>query len=502
MIDIVGHRRALRSGLSIVLATLVVSAQADDRLFEISEIASEGRVVSARFGDFDGDGRRDLMIATLAGIPPRESRTISVHLQRPDGGYPAAPNHRLPIPRFSAVYDVADLKDSPGDELVLLRPDRVTILSIADASAAQWDLPVPGPSTVAAADDERGFDPFRLVYDDFGDEPWILVPQIGRLSAMTADGRVLAEIDVGRRANYYVARPAGIVSVESDIQLYLDVPKLRVGDVDGDGEADIVTATRHEIRVFLRGDGGRFEPQPSYSLPLSYLSEEDHVRGSGSVVTTATDLDSDGRLDLVITHVEGTFTDTVTTTYVYRNRGGTWNLEEPDDRFESKGTLSSDLLLDIDGDGAPELVRIQIRFSMFEVIELLLTRKLDAVIEIHRLAPDGSFDTDPWARRKVGIGLDFDTFRPKGFMPSAGVDLNGDGLMDFVTSANGKGIDVYLGGDDGPLARRAARQALPTTGVIRFQDFDADGLPDFLLYDTQSFDTPVRIGRNLGSLPE
>ncbi len=492
----------MRARLFLFVATACGSVAADDAIFEVSEIASRGRVVSAQFGDFDGDGRTDLMIATLEGIPPTESRTISVHLQQPDGRFPDAPSHSLPVPRWSAVYDIADVNESPGEELVLLRPDRATILSIADASARQWDLPVGGPSTVAASDDERGFDPFRLVYDDFGDEPWIIVPQIGRLSAVTADGDVKAEIEVGRRANYYVAKNPGIIAMESDIQLFLDVPKVSVGDVDGDGEADIVAATRHEIRVFLRNASGRFDPQPSYSLPLELLSEQDHVRGSGSVVTTARDIDSDGRLDLVVTHVEGTFTDTVTTTYIYRNRDGEWDLDDPDDRFESRGTLSSDLLMDIDGDDVLELVRIQIRFSILEIVELLLTRQLDAVIAIHRLAPDGTYDTDPWSRKKVSTGLNFETFRPKGFMPRADVDLNGDGLTDFVTSANGKALDVYLGGDDGPLAKRAARQKLPTTGVIRFADFDADGLPDFLLYDSQSFDAPVRIGRNRGMLPQ
>ena len=42
---------------------------------------------------------------------------------------------------------------------------------------------------------------------------------------------------------------------------------------------------------------------------------------------------------------------------------------------------------------------------------------------------------------------------------------------------------------------------MPTTGSIRFADYNDDGLLDFVLYDSQSFDTLVRIGRNLGVLP-
>jgi len=476
-------------------------ALADDKVFEIAELASGGRVVTAHFADFNGDGREDLMLATLEGVPPAETRAISVYLQKLDGTFPDGANHTVPIPRWSAVYDVADLKDTPGEELLLLRPDGVTILSLANASAVSWDLPVDGPSTVAASDDERGFDRYRMVYRDFGEDPWILVPQIGALSALTADGSLVARIDVGRRANYFVARDSSLLSVESDIQLFLDVPKLSVGDVDGDGLVDIVATTRHEIRVFLRELDGEFNRQASYAMPIELVNRLDHARGSGSVVTTVKDVDGDDRLDLMITHVEGTFSDTVSTTTFYRNRGSRWNIAEPDDKFVSKGTLSSDLLVNFDQDEALELLRIQLKFSVFEIVELLLTRKVDVRMVVHRLQDDGRYNPKPWSSKKISTAISFDTFRPKGFMPVGEVDLNADGLMDFVMSAGGKGIEVYLGGSEGPFDKRSALQKLPTAGVIRFSDFNDDGLTDFVLYNPQLFDTPVKIGRNTGALP-
>jgi hypothetical protein len=440
------------------------------------------------------------MIASLNGMPPEETRTVRVHLQNPDRSYSTSPSHVIAIPKWSAVYDIADVKDTPGEELVLLRPDAITILSIADAEVVEWNIPVEGPSTVAASDDERGFDSYRLVYD-IAPRPLILVPQIGVVSVLTADGERIGQIDVGGRANYFVARSSSIFSVESDLQLYLDTPKLNIGDVNGDARVDIVAATRHEIRVFLGRADGRFDREPSYAHALKLISPLDHSRGTGSVVTIARDIDNNGLLDLVITHVEGTFSDTVTTTYFYRNRDGRWDLENPDEKFVSDGTFSSDLLLDIDGDNAYELVRIQFKFSLLEVVEILLTRKIDSVIEVHRLQPDGRFDTKPSSRRKFSIGISFDTFRPKGFMPQAGIDINADGLMDVVTSANGKGIEVYLGTEDEPFKRRTARQDMSTTGRIRFTDFNDDGLLDFVLYNSQSFDAPLQIGRNRGILP-
>ena len=37
--------------------------------------------------------------------------------------------------------------------------------------------------------------------------------------------------------------------------------------------------------------------------------------------------------------------------------------------------------------------------------------------------------------------------------------------------------------------------------VENYFDFDDDGLLDFVLFDSQQFDVPLQIGRNLGALP-
>ncbi len=495
-----GFAAAGRALLAVALASLSVPAAADDEVFERSRIELAGRVLTTHAGDFNGDAATDLMIVTLEGIPPAENRTIHVFLRAADGRLPESPSHRLDVPPHSAVYEVADLLEAPGEELIVLRPDGVTLLSLGAENGTQVHYPVSGPSTIGAGDDERGFEPFALVTDDISNEPWIIVPQIGQVTLLSSDGRQRAQLDVGRRANYYVTNPRGLISVESDIQLFLDVPKISVGDVNGDGWPDVVAATRHEIRIFMRDDRGGFDRAPTVRLPLEFIGPADHSRGSGSIVSTVRDIDDDGRADLMISHVEGSFVDTVTTTYIYRNRDGGWDLDNPDDTYESDGTLSSDLLIDVDSDGVLELARIQFKFSVFELVELLLTRKFDVRIAVYRLNEDGRYSEDPWTRKKISTAISFDTFRPKGFMPTGGFDLNADGYIDFVLSAGGNGIEVFLGTREGLFERRSAIQRFPSSGDIRFSDLDGDELPDFILFDPQVVDGGVQLGRNLGTL--
>jgi hypothetical protein len=495
-------RAAAASLFSIVNLLAYPSPSPAEDLFDITAFENEGRSVAAELAELNGDGRTDLFVVTLVGIPPEEKRTIFVYLQREDGSLPARPDHALPLPHWSAVYDVADVReDGPGEELVLLRPEGVTLLSLADASGKSWTFEAPGATSVGLADDERGFEPFPIAYGDFGDEPWLIVPQIGQITALSPDGEVKARIAAPRRANYFIVPPTGLLSLESDFQIFLDVPKLSVGDVDGDGRVDIMNSTRHEIRVFLRQEDGGFRYQPSRTIPLRMVTPRDHIRGSGGVVSEIADIDGDGRVDLLVSHVQGNFADATTTLYVYMNRDGGWNIAEPDEVFRTEASLISNALCDFDRDGRRELIRVEFRFSLLEFVEILLSREIDLELSIHRYDGDEGFGRDPWMKKSLSLPFSFDTFRLTGFVPTATVDVNGDGFLDFVSSGGGKSLEVYLGDPEKPFARRSGRQKLPTAGVIHFGDYDGDRLADFVIFDPHNFDVPVRVGRNRGLLP-
>ena len=498
-------RMSARIWLPVLAAMLCfppVDAAGADSLFDVTTYPSGGRAVAGELVELDGDGRVDFFVVALLGIPPNERREIRVYLQTDDGTFPTEPDHTVAVPRWSAVYDMADLvEDSPGTEIVLLRPDGVTLLTLANDSGRTWDLTVPGPTTSGLADDERGFEPFTLVYNDFGPEPWILIPQIGQLTALDAKGGVKFRLDVPRRANYLIMPETGMVALETDFQIFLDVPKLAAGDVDGDGRIDVVSSTRHEIRVFLQREDGGFDFEPDRTHALDLVTARDHIRGSGGVASAINDIDGDGLLDLVITHIQGGLRDAVTTIYLYMNRGGRWRLGSPDQTITSSASMGSNALYDVDRDGRRELLRIEFDFSLFEIIEMLVSRELDVSLSIHRYSGDGGFGEKPWLRRSISVPFSFQTFRLKGFVPTAGHDVNADGYLDFVSSGDGDQIEIRLGDARGPFARRGGRQKLSTAGNIHFADFDGDGLEDFLLFDPHNFDVPVQIGRNRGLLP-
>jgi hypothetical protein len=479
---------------AVTLAALATpgGARGDD-LFDYQELQSTGRTVAAELADFDGDGRSDLLQIAYIGHPPFETREMRVFAQTASGRFEAQPRHTWPLPAGAAAYDLADVRPWPGVELILLRSTGLVVLSLAGPELRKADLRVQGAPTAAAVADERGLDRMPLARHGLADEPWLLVPLPGRAVAVTGDGTQRAELDVGARANYLIPPHPGPMMFESAIQVYLDVPHLSVSDVNGDGHQDIVACSRHELRVFentaaTRNGTSHFARAPTRIIPLAQVSEDDHVRGSGAVRSHVTDLDGDGRGDLIISHAQGALTDAQTNTSIFLNRNGDWNLKRPDQIFEAKRTWSADELIDLDADGHPELVRAGVRINVLELIEALLTRSLDANFSVYHAEPGGPFDPSTWAEWKIAVPISFDTFRPAGFVPTLQADMNRDGYPDFVASGKGDRIEVHLGGPEHRFRKRNGRQKLDSRGRASFGDIDGDGLQDLVMFEPRPAD--------------
>lgn len=487
-----------RLTLGVLLAAAPVAAT-EDAPFEVVVIPTRGRTVAADLVDLNGDGRTDLLQAVFIGIPPDDQRLIRAYFQAPAGTLPLVPDFEIPLPPGSGAYDLADLRPEPGHEVILTRASDLLVLSLRGAEAERWRIPLPPPQTVWPAEDDRGLERVRLVRTELGAEPVLLVPQLGSLAVLSADGTVRAQLEVAGRANYLVPAEPSLLFLEGDLELFFDGPRLSLADVDGDGHVDVVSSTRHQVRVFLQR-GGSFSGNPDRLYSLRVLSERNHVRGAGGLGVQASDLNGDGRADLLISHLTGGLTDARLEASLHLNRGGAWDLGRSDAKLESKAALGSDVLLDVDGDGRPELLRTSIPFGIIRLIEALLTRSVGVGFSLHRFKDD-SFGREPWVSKTIDFTLSFETFRPRGFLPAWHLDLNADGHLDLVSSGGGSEIEVFLGGPERRYGKRDARQKTDTEGLLRAGDLDSDGLPDLILFDPLTSGAPVRVLRNRGNLP-
>ena len=486
------------AGLAIADAELAAADASAP--FEIQSLESDGRSVGAELVDVDGDGRADLLAFVFRGMPPNEQRELQVRFADERGRVAEAPDWRAPIPADAGAYDIGDLDGESGYELLFLRADRVTVLTLAGREPRWHDLRTP-ISTAAPAPDERGLDRVRLLRPELGSAS-LLVPGLGDAVVMGRRGEVLGVLHVGARANYFLPPRPGPLVGENEMELYFDVPRLEVADVDGDGRPDIVTAGRHELRIFLQQPDGRFAREPDRVHALGLLSPEDHVRNAGGVRVDVRDHDGDGRADLLISHASGGLLRAVTRTRLYRNRDGGFALDAPDQEFERSGGVVLDELVDLDGDGRPDLLRMFLPLGLLDLARLFVQRSLDFETEVRTLDAEGRFEEEPWTKRSFKVAIDFETLRPKGFIPNLRTDWNGDGFVDLISAGHGSAIEIWLGGPTHRFRTRQAQQELDTGGRLRVGDLDGDGLPDFVIHDPRRPDTPIRVGRNRGVLPD
>ncbi|MEM7413159.1 MAG: VCBS repeat-containing protein [Myxococcota bacterium] len=492
---------ARATGMGVALCFGVSAALADDDPFFVQDLRLEGRVVQADLADLDGDSRGDLLCVVTSGLPPNERREIHVFFQGDDGSFAAKPDWKGPLPSGAAAYDLANLDDSPATELVLLRRDRLTLFSMPGRSPSFRDLPLGIEPSIAVVVDERGLDRMMLVREGLGDGPRLVAPGMSWTAVLDPGGEVLGLLEVGARANYYLPQRPGPLVSESEVEIYLDHPRLSIGDVNGDGRGDVISANRHELKVFLQNAQGRFPAKPSRSIALGRVTPEDHVRNSGLVRVDGSDLNGDGLVDLLVSTSSGSVFDATTVVGFHLNQGGQWNLDAPDQVFRTVGGMNANMLVDIDGDGAVELMEVRVPTGVLEIVEVLVTRAIDANVTLHRRADSGLFETEPWHSRKLGVAWDFETFRSKGFVPTLSADFNGDGMLDMLNSGDGDQLEVHLGSNTDGYGARHATQTLDTSGRIRFGDLDADGLSDFVLYSPRRPELPVRVGTNRGVLP-
>lgn len=486
----------------IVLASLAAAgiARADEPPFDWIELPSTGKTVAAELADLNGDARTDVLAIAYVGLPPRQERLIRVYLQGPDGGLPARPTRELRLPPGTAGYDVADVDPTPGVELLLVRAQGVSVMSFAGTEPVQREIRLPEAPSLGAVADERGLDRFGLAWHDFGPRPWLLVPRFGETLAYDADGKLRGRLAVGGRANYIAPPSTEPLVSESEYEVYFDAPRLSVGDVDGDHRADVLAASRHELRLFEQDEDGNFPTEPTRTLYPARISEQDYVRGSGLLRADGGDVDGDGRMDLLISHTSGGLTDAVSRATLHRNHHGAWDLEHPDQTLPALDGFGTSQLIDLDGDGHLDLLRFRLPLSVLELVELLVTRSADVELVLHRGDGKGGFAPEPWVTRKLSIPWSFDTFRPSGFVPTLSADLNDDGQRDLLTSGGGRALEVSLGGREFRFAKRDASQACDSGGLVRFGDLDGDGRTDLVLFDPARSDVPVRIARNRGVL--
>jgi len=381
--------------------------------------------ISVALGDVDGDGRVDLVSANQV------SDTLTVFLQEEGGGF-AQP---LSLGDFSVTDNPSSvaLGDVDGDG----RVDLVSANQVSDTL------------TVFLQEEGGGFaQPLSL-----GDSSLTGSPRSVALGDVDGDGRVdLVSANAGSDTLTVFLQEKGGGFAEplslGDSSVTDNPSSVALGDVDGDGRVDLVSANGFSdtLTVFLQVEGGGFA-QP-LSLGDSSLTNQPRSVALG-------DVDGDGRLDLVSVNE---LSDTLTVFLQVEGGGFAQPLSLGDSSVTNLPV--SVALGDVDGDGR---------------VDLVSANGFSDTLTVFVQAKGGGF------AQPLSLGDSSLTEGPRS--PALG-DFDGDGRLDLV-SANGFSgtLTVFLQEEGGDFAQPLSLgDSSLTVGPISVAlgDVDGDGRLDLV----------------------
>ncbi len=447
------------------------------------------------WGDVNGDGLIDLVLATRGG-ERRLERRIDVHLaRRPGGRFVSEPDTSLDIPADLTTFAVGDIHPDPGEEVLLLSAHRAVIWRVAKSGKERfvkaadlpflWQLPRNGrttfyeeglrdlngdglPDLIAPVPEghaiflQRRPSSGGVAFEARGP---LLLPEDLRLkprslSGDDEEGPARADVSLTLRLPFGGKnRPPLVDTVER-------APRPTLVDFDGDGAVDLMARTPTDVLVWTQAKGFREQPSFRWKAPVS---ADRSRRLDPSYATRFLDLDGDHRSDAVIFAGDRRAKKPRTQILIYtqKKKPGTSPLfgeaGRPDQLLVVGGLVRFPQFVDVNADGLPDLVVASFRPELVGALAAATKEEVELEVLVF-LNRSGRFDRQATYRFPVGFVLEGFSSVGSGLGLRFVPDLNGDGEADLLLRTRRNRLEIRTLGREGKdkreLGRRLHRQKI------------------------------------------
>jgi len=447
--------------------------------------------------DLDGDGRKDLLF--------QKGARLALFPQSSPAAFPDRPACVVEAPEDAILFDLGELDGDPAiPELVFLTERGVRTVSLRTDPAKEngdaggsVDRGPGGGARLTASGVPRFVHFVRDVDGDGAADLLLPSPSGFALRRRAADGTFgpPQEIRVPVRGRVRV-RDGNLTGHHESEVAY---PYFWSGPFDGDARSDLLFYTGTALLLARQTGPGVFEERAVLAMSLERLREvnlmPDQRRGSlptRNPIAVA-DVNGDGIRDLAVSEMR------TGTTKIYFGREEFAPFERADAVVRIGSWNLGARFTDVDGDGRPDLVvpgTSEVRLA--EGLRIVVTRKLPLTHVIHR----NRGSNEPFARRAdgvlaheipVAVGAEASEATEAGFSVDPSIlihyhgDYDGDGRADLLLLEEPDRLAIHLARPEGTYAGEPDRRVgIPDSSGTRrisesVQDVDGDGRSDVYL---------------------
>jgi hypothetical protein len=464
----------------------------------------------------------DLVQITTVIPAAFDRREIWAYLGTDDGGYePAGAPAEMPT-------SILHLEPGPeGLGIVALTDDGLSRLRFdpnADGAVLTFEPVIEDPPILART--RSFYTSLSLVHDLNGDGiEDLLLPSRDGLS-------VYPETRTGLSAEPSSRIELSSRSPSVGRALQVRYPRPEVRDVNGDGVGDLLFAAglgpggSDHVEILLGSREGVFRPLREAAgdchdrrTDLRMAVDEPDAYPWPRDLVTVRDLDGDGRAEAVF-GVEKSRGDSMRKElkdakrpiqdYAFHRMNEDLDIAaDPYFEMEIVGhTLDAgdveeadfpfwiQQFQDLDGDGREDLVTLTLDFSIFQVLRILVTKRISVGVDFHVYCQndEGRFREVSGLDLSEKLKFDLNNLKLGRFAQFAG-DFDGDGRNDFVHLGRGKSVTIHTGQPGCRYPKKpdlsvVLEEEPASLDLVRIEDLDGDGRSDIRVTRPLSADDP------------